>query len=248
MNKSIDLIRKQLDNLIATMSHSPENFVKSPGKDFSRDRKLDFATMMRIILSMGGSSLPREVIRQTRFDTGNATVSAFVQQRDKLLPYAFKYLLSKFNGYATIRRFNGYRVMAVDGSDLQITTDSSKMDSYVHNQYGVYNYLHVNAVFDICTGIYVDSLIQPANRSNEIAALMQMVAQSAVTADSIIVADRNYESYNLLAYLDSIKQPFVIRIKDLESKGGIANGLKLKNRPYKENTIFIWLQMTEKNR
>jgi len=35
------------------------------------------------------------------------------------------------------------------------------------------------------------------------------------------------KSYNLLAYLNSIKQPFVLRIKDLESRGGIACGLKL---------------------
>ena len=228
MCKKIDLIRKKLDDLINTMSHQPESFVKNPGKDFTRSRKLDFPAVMRGILSMGGGSLSREMIRQTRFDMSHATVSAFVQQRDKLLPYAFKYLLANFNEFADIRRFHGYRVMAVDGSDLQITTDPGRADSYVHNQYGGYNYIHVNAVFDICTGIYVDSLVQPANRSNEIAALTQMLAQpNSASESSIIVVDRNYESYNLIAYLNSIKQPFVLRIKDLESKGGIACGLKL---------------------
>ncbi|MDD3169294.1 MAG: IS4 family transposase [Eubacteriales bacterium] len=227
MCKRINLIRKKLDDLITKMSCNPESFVKNPGKDFTRSRKLDFSTVMRGILSMGGGSLSREMIRQTRFDMSHATVSAFVQQRDKLLPYAFKYLLSNFNKSVRIRRFHGYRVMAVDGSDLQITTDPSKTDSYAHNQYGGYNYIHVNAVFDICTGIYVDSLVQPANHSNEIAALTQMLAQPNSEEASIIVMDRNYESYNLLAYLNSIKQPFVLRIKDMESRGGIACGLKL---------------------
>jgi hypothetical protein len=158
MRKRINLIRKKLDDLIIKMSCNPESFVKNPGKDFTRSRKLNFSTVMKGILSMGGGSLSREMIRQTRFDMSHATVSAFVQQRDKLLPYAFKYLLSNFNKSVKVRRFHRYRVMAVDGSDLQITTDPSKTDSYAHNQYGGYNYIHVNAVFDMAVTDLIQSL------------------------------------------------------------------------------------------
>ena len=84
MCKRINSIRKELDDLITKMSCNPESFVKKPGKDFTRSRKLDFSTVMRGILSMGGGSLSREMIRQTRFDMSHATASAFVQQRDKL--------------------------------------------------------------------------------------------------------------------------------------------------------------------
>lgn len=42
------------------MSASPGLFVKAPGRDFTRERKLFFETTLRLLLGMGGGSLQAE--------------------------------------------------------------------------------------------------------------------------------------------------------------------------------------------
>ncbi|WP_051152896.1 hypothetical protein [Lacrimispora indolis] len=52
MNKYPEAIKKILTSLIEEMAASPTLFVKNPGKDFTRKRKLPFETIMQLIISM----------------------------------------------------------------------------------------------------------------------------------------------------------------------------------------------------
>jgi len=61
-------VKERIMSVIADMASRKEEFVKTPGKDFTRKRKLSFED----------------------------TISAFIQQRDKLLTETFKYLLYEF--------------------------------------------------------------------------------------------------------------------------------------------------------
>ena len=70
-------------------------FVNNPEKDFTRKRKLDFKEMMNILLSMGGNSLKLELMKYFSYDAETATCSAFVQQRDKILPEALEFLFHR---------------------------------------------------------------------------------------------------------------------------------------------------------
>ena len=45
-------VKKRLKNIIQNMAQNPATFVKNPGKDFSRNRKLNFETMMKLMITM----------------------------------------------------------------------------------------------------------------------------------------------------------------------------------------------------
>ena len=101
------------------MSARPETFVKNPGKDFTRERKLSFEQVLKFVLSMTGKSLRGELMEYFNLKTSMPTVSAFVQQRDKVDHRAFEALFHTLTKAVDEQAlFKGYRLIAVDGSDL----------------------------------------------------------------------------------------------------------------------------------
>lgn len=103
------------------MAASPKLFAKIPGKDFTHNRKHSFETVIQLLLSMGGNSLYNKLLEFCGYDVDTATTSVFVQQREKLLPFAFEFLLGEFTSSLNeLKTCNGYRLLAVDGSDLNI--------------------------------------------------------------------------------------------------------------------------------
>ena len=247
MNEYPISVKETLSTLIREMSDNPSLFVKNPEKDFIRKRKLPFETVMHLLISMGGNSLYKELLEDSNYDLDTATSSAFVQQREKILPFAFEFLLHEFTrSFAVSKKFQGYRLLAADGSDLHIPTDPNDPDSYFQGKPDIkgYNLLHFNALYDLCNRLYLDSVIQPRKTINEGRAFVDMVERSRIEGKVIIVADRNYESYNNFAHIEQKAWNYVIRVKDLGSNG-ILSGLSL---PYDgEFDIPINLILTKKH-
>lgn len=227
MNDFPNFLRHSMQSIINDMSQNNKMFVVDPEKDFTRDRKLNFKDMINIILSMGGKSIYSELLDYTGYAVDTPTPSGFVQQRSKLLPYAFEYLFKSFtNTFTKLKTFNGYRMLAVDGSTLICAANPNEPDSYTKlNQYDKrYNELHLNALYDICNRLYLDCIVQANNKQNEYDALIRMTERSEIDGKVIIIADRGYESYNILEHLNRKGWNYVIRGKDINSKTGIPYG------------------------
>ena len=90
------LLRKKLFSIISQMSKTKEDFVENPGVDFTRERKFGFTTIIKFLLTIDGGSIDKELLSFFDFNESLPTSSAFVQQRKKLLPSSFLYLLKKF--------------------------------------------------------------------------------------------------------------------------------------------------------
>lgn len=226
-------VKETLTSLIMKMAASPTPFVKNPGKDFTRKRKLPFETVVQLLISMGGNSIFRELLEEQGYNLNTATTSAFIQQRDKILPAAFEFLFHEFTGtFRDIRTYQGYRLLATDGSDLLIATNPADPDTYFQTKPGEkgYNLLHLNAMYDLCNGIYVDACVQPRRYENENRALVDMVQRSRIKDNVIIIADRGFESYNNFAHIEKKGWNYAIRIKDVGSNG-ILSGLRLPADP-----------------
>ncbi|MGM1050712.1 MAG: IS4 family transposase [Bacillota bacterium] len=229
MNEYANSLKQTLTSLIREMSAAPAPYVKNPKKDFTRKKKLPFETVMQLLISMGGNSIYKELLESQGYDVNTATTSAFVQQRNKILPSAVEFLFHEFTqSYTDIKYYRGYRLLAVDGSDLHIATDSVDTDTYFQSQPNTkgYNLLHLNAAYDLCNRLYVDAIVQPRRLCNEGRALADMVDRSPIKGKTIVTADRGYESYNNFAHLERKGWNYVIRVKDLDSNG-ILSGLRL---------------------
>jgi len=171
---------------------------------------------------MGGNSIYKELLEYFKYDVETSTSSAFVQQRSKILPAALEHLFKAFtNSFDNYKTFNGYRLLAADGSKLNIAHNPEDADTYIKckdNAKG-FNMIHLNALFDLCNKVYTDVCIQPIRKSNENGALADMVDKSSILGDVIVIADRGYESYNTFAHIQEKGWKYVIRVRDKDSKG-----------------------------
>ena len=239
-------IRRTLKNLINELSMQPDLYAKNAKKDFSRNRKLPFKKVVYTILSMAGKSLSNEIMEYCGLTTNIPTVSAFVQQRSKIKSSSFEMLFRSFNNTCNEQKlFKGYRLLAVDGSDLHTPTNKNEQDSYYAGTNGQkpYNLLHLNAMYDLMTNRYVDALIQGSLSANEYKAFCSMIDRDISDYPTIYIADRGYESYNNLAHVQEKGQYFLIRIKD-SMKNGIASAIDLPSD--EEFDISLDLNLTRK--
>lgn len=249
MNNYPSAVMETLRSLISEMAENPMLYVKNPGKDFTRDRKLPFETVVNLLISMGGNSLYKELLDSLGYDVDTATSSAFIQQRSKILPCALAFLLNEFTGsYTEHKRYRGYRLLANDGSALHIATNPNDTDTYFQNNPGEkgFNLLHLNAMYDLCNRVYVDLLIQSGRQQNEHKALVDMVGRSHIEGPVIIIGDRLYESYNNFAHIEKKGWKYLIRVKDLGSNG-ILSGLKLPSGGDFDVTVHTVLTRKQTN-
>ena len=198
-------LKEKLTSLIVKMKESLELFVKNPGIDFTRDRKLPFEDVFQLLISMGGKTICKELLAANGFDVNTVTTSAFVQQRAKILPDAFAFLLNEFTeSHSDLNDYRGYRLLAVDGSDVLIATNPDDPETFCQNNPGEkgYNLIHLNAMYDLCNRLYVDAIIQPNASKNEGKALSNMVDRSRIDGKPILTGDRGYESYNNFAHIE----------------------------------------------
>ena len=183
--------------------------------------------MIPFILAFRGGTLNHEIMDFFGLDPSTGTSSAFIQRRSAILPEAFESLFHDFSRSVDENKlYRGIRLLAVDGSDLQIAANPKDPDSYYPGVNGqkAYNLLHINAMYDLHQHIYVDALVQKSRKADESAALTAMVDRSAIES-ALLLADRGYESYNNLAHIQEKGWNFLIRIKD--GTAGIASGLAL---------------------
>ena len=237
-------LRKILFESIEQLVENKASYVRNP-TDHSRTRKLSFKTVVNSILQISGGSINNELLTFFNCSETTPTAAAFVQQRSKILPTAFEDLFISFTDKANSHEtYKNYRILAIDGSDLHVPTNPQDKESYFPriNDQRPYNLLHLNALYDVCGKIYIDTIIQKSRNSNENKALIDMVDRNNKTDATLIIADRGYESYNALAHIQEKGWKFLFRIKDEDSRGGIANGLDLPQDD--EYDIFIDLHLS----
>lgn len=243
MSDYIQNITASLKGLISDLSENPSLFLKNPSSDFSRKRKIDFKTFVGITLNSGGCTMSKELLDYFDFDVNTPSVSAYTQQRAKVLPEAFEYLFHSFTkeNLSNVNTYHGYRLIACDGSNLTISTNPKDAETVKKtNQYGdISNHLHLNAFYDILNRIYLDAIVQTQSEYQEHRACINMLERSNLT-DIILIADRGYENYNLMAHAINKGWKFLIRIKDVNSNG-IASGLILPKQEEFDTDIKLTL-------
>lgn len=148
-------------------------FSARPGKDNTRSRKFPFQKVIPFILAFRGGTLNHEIMDFFGLDPSTGTSSAFIQRRSTILPEAFESLFHDFSRSVDENKlYRGIRLLAVDGSDLQIAANPKDPDSYYPGVNGqrAYNLLHINAMYDLHQHIYVDALVQKSRKADESAA------------------------------------------------------------------------------
>ena len=238
---------KHIKNLllteIKTVSNDFDMYCYEPQRNFTRNRKLSFETVIKSIIGMESKSLTNELLDFFNSSPDTPSASAFIQQRSKIKPEALETIFKGFTNKILKQPLTDLPVLAIDGSDIQIATNPNDETSYFPGANGQkpYNLLHLNALYDLEQHLYVDAIIQGRMNLNEHSALQEMIDRSSVPK-ALVIADRGYESYNNMAHIQEKGWFFLIRIKD--GKMGIKDGLDLPKND--EFDVDISLKLTRK--
>ena len=99
-----------------------------------------------------------------------ASVSAFTQQRGKLNSSTFPSLFDLFVRKTDSHKlYKGFRLVAADGSNIQIPTAPAQVDSYFpgSNDQSPYNLLHLSAMYDLLQHTYIDACLLGKKHADE---------------------------------------------------------------------------------
>ena len=239
-------LKMTLDNCIAELDEIHSLFCKNPESDFTRNRKLSFHDYIQFMLQMQSKSVSNEIMEFFDHSLSSPTKSAFTQQRYKLLPDGWNFLFHTFVEQCHVlsdQRYRGYRLLACDGSDVNIAREPSDERTFIHEGEKGYNAIHINALYDITNRTYCDFLVQGKKKLHERAALNTMVDRYTDLVPAIVMADRGYESFNVFAHLIRNNMKFVIRMKDINSNGILA----AYDLPDSEFDTFIQTTLTRRH-
>ena len=223
-------LKMTLDNCIAELDEIHFMFCKNPEADFTRNRKLSFHDYIQFMLQMQSKSVSNEILDFFEHSLSASTKSAFTQQRFKLQPEGWDFL---FHIFVTQCRelsdqlFHGYRLLACDGSNVNIARDPDDERTFIHEGEKGYNAIHVNALYDIMNHTYCDFLVQGKKKLHERAALNTITDRYPDSVPAILMADRGYETYNIFANVQERGLFYLIRIKDTSKRESISGSLSL---------------------
>ena len=192
-------------------------------KDFTRNRKLPFTSLVLLITKLCKKTLSIELEKffEDMGSTLNCSVSAFTQQRLKLQPVFFYYwnmiLCSSYYFYygSAVKRWNGYRIIAVDGSNISLVNNAA-LNKYFggqSNQNGSFVQAKTLYHYDVLNELIVLPQIKPY-RYGELN--MAYDAIDKTEEDMLLIYDRNFSNYKMVALhlWQEKERKFVIRAKE----------------------------------
>ena len=223
------IAKRKLNSAISTISDISWLYSKDPESDFTRERKLPMNSVLRLLLKFSGKSLQSELSvyysSPSKAYQSIPTKAAFTQQRQKLLWEGCYALFRSFtDSLPCLKLFDGYRLLACDGSSVCIPhNEKEKQYSVVTKEgYKSFNMLHINGLYDILNRIYVDALVEPGLQRQERNALIHMTCHLENPESVIVLADRGYVGYNCFAHLIKNNVHFLIRTRDVDSIGFLS--------------------------
>ncbi len=223
-------IRRLYHSAIKNVAENIKDFAVNPDKDFTRHRKMPADTLISFLIAQSADSTKLELFEFFNYDANTLSESAFNQQRQKLKPEALESIFHSLNlEIAKYKKKKKYSFFAVDGACLTFFSNQNfASEDYFakhgRSAKGVYS-MHLNALYDLENCTYQDAIIQPVRQKNEYLSFATMIDRFPSSADNkpIFIADRGYCSYNNFAHVIEKGAYFLIRSKDITSKGILYN-------------------------
>ena len=192
-------------------------------KVFLRERKLTFSLVILLILQKTMKSIQlllNEVFGQIDLDP--ATNSAFTQARSHLKHTAFielnqKAIVAEYYQDDTYRRYQGFRLLAIDSSKLRLPDSRDIRDVFGtinttngkdNNVIGKHAHGLASVCYDVLNRIVIDSQLGEAHAYEVDLAVRHL---PATQANDLLLLDRGYASYRWLATCVQQQRHFVVR-------------------------------------
>lgn len=230
MSKNSILIIKKLREVIFSKEIIADYRMRE--QDFTRNRKQPFSGVLLFMLNLLRKSMIIEIDNflqhlNSKLDcqkVKNFTSSAFVQKRKKIKPEVFNYLSSVItdNYYIesnqNIKRFNGFRILAVDGSKITLpfTEELKLVFGESKNQTNTAIVQAMSSVlYDVLNHLVLNSVLENIKTGERELALRH---KSHWKQKDLVIYDRGYPSYDFKHEHIKTGIDYLIRVQKNHSK------------------------------
>ncbi len=222
MNRFFYQITRKASEIINSDDYRRRSITKQTA--FTRNRKLTFPVMIVLLLNFLTRTMQIELddffANVLDADTDSVTKQAFFKARKNILPDAFKelFLMSRdmVMSKNKIKRHKGYRILAIDGSELRL--DKTKENTDIFKPRGNASDNKSNAklslLFDVLSNYVIDAQCERNYAKNNLAYF-----SSICNENDIVLFDRGYPSGDMIATMSDMGCKYLMRLPDSSFKG-----------------------------
>ncbi len=236
-----------LTRVFKAMASNIAMYVLSPS-DFTRMSSEEIIKFICLLLNLGAMNMPGEIADFWGTSGKTPTPSTILMRRKKLnLSFfrdLFRNITEALDKIFPAGLIEGYRVLLVDGVETAMPKRTFDVNKPIKRDKGkkyegACSIIHGDALLDAITKRFLDVSFCLKANANERAAAIRMMKESIIRK-ALLILDRGYESYLMMAECMEKGWKFLIRAKD-KGSNGICSGLRLPDTPEFDITIHMTL-------
>ena len=194
------------------------------------DPKLTFPVIIVLLLNFLTKTMQIELdnffANVLDADTDSVTKQAFFKARKNILPEAFKELFLMTRDMALnknkIKRHKGYRILAIDGSELRLDRTKENKDIFLPRNHSPENKTNaeISLLYDVISHYVIDAQIGSIGVSERDYAMKNLAYFSSICDEKdIVIFDRGYPSRDMIAALSDMGCKYLMRLQASCFKG-----------------------------
>jgi hypothetical protein len=207
-----------LDDLVLISQH------KKSVTDFTRNRILSFKVTVMMLMTKGGKSLQLSLnafIPKLGLSSRTVSRVAYSKARHKLKHTFFialnqETVVKAMYETSDYQTWKGRRILAVDGSKVMLPTNDETIKEFGVLRYdngagaaGEHSYAVASVLYDALNRVAIDAVLEPAHAYEVDLAAGHL---EHTKADDLVIYDRGYCSYRMMALASQAQGDFLIRV------------------------------------
>jgi hypothetical protein len=222
--KLFDFFVKELDDegyKNKSTDYNPKSFTRS--RIFTFKRLIVVLMLLRTSYQREINAFCRKLLKQD-YNIRQATAGALTQARAKLNPYAFQRLqqiaASLFYKEAPYIKWKDFRLLAVDGSVLNLPSSPSIIEEFGYEEYvnkstGTKSMARCSLLYDVMNQVTIDAQLSTYKTSEKVLLEKHL---SYLSEGDLVLADRGYAYSSIIYWLSERKVDYCFRFHDRKMK------------------------------
>ena len=217
MNQFFYQITRKASEIVNSDDYRKRNITRKTA--FTRNRKLTFPVMIVLILNFLTRTMQIELddffANVLDADLDSVTKQAFFKARKNILPDAFKELFLMTRDMVLnknkIKRHKGYRILAIDGSELRLAKTKENKDIFLPRNHSSENKTNaeISLLYDVISHYVIDAQIGSIGVCEREYAKKNLAYFSSICDEKdIVIFDRGYPS-RMMPFVQQLQHPSV---------------------------------------
>ena len=255
-----EILLEVVDEVVENALAHPEKYFANPEKDFTRERKMTLPVFVSLMFRCYESNINDMISRAfEKLSPGtDPTRQSFIDARGKVSYLLFEDIFREFTFrmeqliydselytrplyHESSGTHEKFKIFFFFFSNFKGQADPTAEDAYHVRKNGSreYNLYHLNAMYNVMSGVFVRCMIKGKLKDSERYALLKMVEQmpEELKKEAIILADRGYPAFEIFRQLIESGVYFIMRTIAPDKNGSTLKNMDLpKDKEFFDET------------